>query len=122
MKFTDLDATKASEKTIKIDLDGFELTLGDKTVSLDGQWIEVYPTESKQFQQAKTELSRKALTKEKFEAKSLVAALIADWSFDEECNQENKLAAAKIWPNILTDHIDRVASSAVNFTKKPVQD
>ena len=118
MRFTDLDATEAREETIRIDFDGFDLKIGKKTVSLDGQWVEVYPTESKAFRNAKLELSRKALTKEKFDTESLVAALIADWSFDDECNEENKLNAVKIWPQILIDHIDKVASSAVNFTKR----
>ena len=118
MKFTDLDATAAREKTIRIDFDGFDLKIGDKTVSLKDQWVEVYPTESKTFRDAKTELSRKAITGDKFDTESLVSALIADWSFDDECNDENKLNAVKIWPQILIDHIDKVASSAVNFTKR----
>lgn len=122
MKFTDLDATEAKQETIRIDFDGFDLKLGKKIVSLKGQWVDVYPTDSEAFQNAKTELSRKAITKEKFDTKTLVAALICDWSFDDECSETNKLEAINIWPQVLIDHIDKVASSAVNFTKSSQSD
>lgn len=122
MKFTDLDVTKARKETIKIDFDGFDLKIGSKTVSLEGQWVDVYPTDSEEFQSAKLELSRKAVTGEKVESKALVASLIANWSFDDECSEENKLQAVKIWPQVLIDHIDNVASKAVNFTKRHQSD
>ena len=120
MKFTDLDATEVREKPIRIEL--MNLKLGENIVPLEGQWIDVYPTESEAFQNAKLELSRKAITKEKFDTKMLVAALISDWSFDNECSEANKLEAIKIWPKVLIDHIDKVASSAVNFTKSSQSD
>ena len=56
MKFTDLDATKAREETIRIDFDGFDMKIGGKLVSLEGQWVDVYPTDSKHFKDADLEL------------------------------------------------------------------
>ena len=117
MKFTDLDTTQARSETTRIDLDGYQLNLGGKSISLDGQWIDVLPVDSDEFQQAKLEQQRKAITDNDYEPESLVAAIIKDWSFDEPCNEENKIQAMKIWPRVLKDQIDRVASRAVNFTK-----
>ena len=56
MKFTDLDATKAREETIRIDFDGFDMKIGSKLVSLEGQWVDVYPVDSKQFKETDLEL------------------------------------------------------------------
>ena len=118
MKFTDLDATEARKETIRIDFDGFDIKIGSKLVSLEGQWVDVYPVDSKQFKETDLELKRKAIAGEKADHRKLLASLIADWSFDDECSEENKLQAIDIWPKVLLDHIDSVASKAVNFTKR----
>lgn len=118
MKFTDLDITEQKEQTIKIDLDGFTLKVGDKDIDLKGQWIEAFSTESEIFQNKKIEMNRRAILKEEVNPNELVSCLIHSWSFDDLCTEENKLKAVSVWPKILVDHIDRVASSQINFTKK----
>ena len=116
MKFTDLDTTDTRNKLIKIDLDNHNLVIGSKVISLKGQWIEVLPTDSEVFTKAKLELQRKAVSGIDFDANELIATLIVSWSFEEECNTENRLKALKIWPNKLIDQIDAVASKEINFT------
>jgi hypothetical protein len=115
MKFTDLDASKARNEAVRVDLDGFELKIGDKKISLKGQWVDVYPTDSDEFSSAKTDLQRKAIAGDDYETDDLVASLIAGWSFDDACSATNKKQAIKIWPRKLIDHIDSVASTAINF-------
>jgi hypothetical protein len=116
MKFTDLDTSTTRDKPIRIDLDAHSLKIGDKIISLEGQWIDVYPTDSDKFIKAKLELQRKASAGLDFEPDMLVASLIAAWSFEEECDIVNTLAALKIWPKKLIDQIDSVASKEINFT------
>jgi hypothetical protein len=115
MKFTDLDASKARNESVRVDLDGFELKIGDSTISLKGQWVDVFPTDSDEFNTAKTDLQRKAIAGDDYETSDLVASLISGWSFDEACDAKNKRQAIKIWPRKLIDHIDSVASTVINF-------
>ena len=116
MKFTDLDTTETRNESILIDLDGFTLNNGSKKVSLKGQWIKVYPTDSDTFTKAKLELQRKAVNGSEFDSNELIASLIESWSFDEKCTIENKIVAVKIWPSKLIDLIDTTASKRINFT------
>lgn len=116
MRFDELDTTEARSEVIRVSLDGYNLRIGKKSVDLTGQWIDVLPTDSDEFQAVKLDLYRKAAKGEKAEPNALIAALIKAWSFEGECNEENKLRAVKIWPRTLVDHIDAVASQAVNFT------
>lgn len=116
MRFDELDTTEARSEAIRVSLDGYNLRVGKKSVDLTGQWIDVLPTDSDEFQAVKLEQYRRAAKGEKLETNALVAALIKAWSFEGECNEENKLRAVKIWPRALVDYIDTVASQAVNFT------
>jgi hypothetical protein len=115
MKITELDSTKERAQPIRIDLNSFTLRLGDKRVSLAGQWIDVLPTDSDEFNDVKLEQFRKAAKGEKVDTNELVACLIVDWSFDDECNLENKVHAIKTFPRALVDFIDKTASNAINF-------
>jgi len=116
MKISELDTTIARAEPIRIDLNGHALKMGKKKVDLSGQWIDVLPTDSDIFNNAKLDQFRKAAKGEIVDTNELIACLIVAWSFDDECNTENKIQAVKTFPRSLVDYIDRVASHAVNFT------
>jgi len=114
MKFTDLDVTEASAELIKITFP-LDYKIKGKVIPLKGEWVKCHIAESEKFRQVKTDLQRKAVTGQKFEPRQLVTLIIDEWSFEEECNEENKLKAAKIWPQKAIDYIDGEISSAANF-------
>lgn len=116
MKISELDTTKVRSEAIRVDLEGYALVIGKKKVNLTGQWIDILPTDSDIFNDAKLEQFRKAAKGQAVNTNELIACLIVDWSFDDECNSENKLKAIQTFPRSLVDYIDRVASQAVNFT------
>jgi hypothetical protein len=116
MKISELDATQVRSEPIRIDLDTFILNLGGKKVSLKGQWIDVLPSDSDEFHNSHLEMQRKATKGEPVDTNELVACLIVGWSFDEECTMSNKVVAVKTWPRPLINHIDKTASTAINFT------
>lgn len=51
----------------------------------------------------------------------LIASLVADWSFDSECNEENVVEFLREAPHIC-DSIDRFASDRKRFFNKPSED
>lgn len=89
------------------------------TVSVGNETIDILGTDSDAFRKAKTEAARKQMSGE-LDVDDyipwLVAHLIVDWSFEDECNFENKLELLKNTPS-LCDEIDRMASRRSNFTK-----
>ncbi len=116
MKISELDTTEVRSEPIRIDLDGFTLTIGKKKVALKGQWIDILPTDSDKFNEVKLEQFRKVAKGQTPESAELIACLIVAWSFEDECNLENTVQAVKTFPRSLIDFIDRIASQAVNFT------
>jgi hypothetical protein len=124
MKFTDLSVLDASNKPERVSLDGYVLKVGENVLSLDGQWIDIVGIDSQQFKNMKLRMQREALEKENSrthdEIDNLIkSSLIVAWSFDEECNEVNKLQALKIWPSAIVNFIVKLSESRVdiNFTK-----
>lgn len=115
MKISELDTSKVRSEAIRIDLNGYSLQIGKKKVDLSGQWIEVLPTDSNEFNDAKLDQFRRAAKGEKVETGELIACLIVAWSFDDPCDAKNKLEAVKTFPRVLIDYVDKVASQSVNF-------
>jgi len=115
MKISELDTSKARAEPVRIDLDGHALKIGKKKVDLSGQWIDVLPTDSDEFNNLKLEQFRKAAKGEKVDTNELIACLITAWSFDDECNIENKVQAIKTFPRSLVEFIDKTASNTINF-------
>lgn len=91
-------------------------------------WLLVRGVNSDQFRNAKIsqarEMARISVIKDKGERENelakahcgIVASLIADWSFDEECNEENVVAFLLEAPQ-LCDKVDIVAGSHGDFSK-----
>lgn len=101
--FTREDCNKVERLTIK----------GDN-------WLEYLGTDSDAFRKAKREMQALVVADElKTDDVEpfLLASLITDWSFDEECNDENKRALLANSPS-LAEAIDRAASKRANFTKR----
>jgi hypothetical protein len=117
MRIDELSTEQHRSEPVRVSLDGYKLRIGKNTVDLSGQWVDVLPTDSDEFQAVKLEQYRRAAKGEKIDANELVACLIFAWSFDDECSKDNKLKAVRIWPRVLVDHIDQVASAQVNFIK-----
>lgn len=125
MNFT--DATKlvkqAKEKTIRFTFgDDYDLVVdGEKVTSLEGQWIDLNPLMSKAYSDHKLEINRKyAEIKDKpldgeIETE-ILAGLIKDWSFADECTQENKIAILKEFDKQFEAALVMKANN-VNFTK-----
>ena len=90
-----------------------QMTVGSETIDLLG-------VDSDAFIKAKTDASRKILAGELSADDAgnyLIASLIAAWSFDEECNIDNKMALVKNSPS-LANRIDIEASKRANFTQR----
>lgn len=89
-------------------------------VTIGSEWIDCLGTDSDAFRKAKLEANRLVvagdLALDDFEP-FLIASLIVDWSFDEECNNDNKVALLREAPS-LCEAIDRQASKRANFTKR----
>jgi hypothetical protein len=115
MKISELDTTKARSEVIRIDLEGYILKIGLKKVDLSGQWIDILPTDSDIFNDAKLEQFRKAAKGVAVDTNELIGCLIVDWSFEEECSLVNKVKAIKTFPRSLVEFIDKTASQAINF-------
>lgn len=120
MRFDELDVSKESNEKERLSLDGLTMIVGNRRVSLDGQWVDIYSTDSDHFHDVNLELQRRIASGEKISKQDIhaeiSAAMIAAWSFEEPCTKENRVKAAKIWPKRLLDLIDKKASSRVNFT------
>lgn len=85
-----------------------------------GEWIEYLGTDSDAFREAKREMQKKIISGELDAADSeafLLSSLITDWSFDEECNDENKRELLRESPG-LAESLDRAASQRANFIKR----
>ena len=85
------------------------------------EWIEYLGADSDKYIEAERQVQIDAYSG-KIDTKEvtvrLVAALITAWSYDEPCNEENKLELLKNSPS-LCKQIDRLASKRANFTKPP---
>ena len=124
MKFSELSVFTESNEPERISLDGYTLKVGGKELSLDGQWVDIVSTDSQVFKDMRLRVQRDALsgdtTRTHDEIDSLVkSALISSWSFEEPCNEENKLQALKVWPSSIVNFLVKRAESRidVNFTK-----
>lgn len=124
MKFTELSVADASNKPERVSLDGYVLKVGENVLPLDGQWIDIVGIDSQQFKDMKLRMQREALAKENSrthdEIDNLIkSSLIVAWSFEEECNELNKLQALKIWPSAIVNFIVKLSENRVdiNFTK-----
>lgn len=89
-------------------------------------WLMVRGVDSDEFRRAEAKSKRKAIElaqikddKERQEAieqekLELIAVLVADWSFDEECSRENVVEFLREAPQI-GDMVDRIAVSRASF-------
>lgn len=125
MKFTAISVTEASNVPERVLLDGFTVQIASgEPISLDGQWVEVIGVESDAFKDAELTLRRDLLLGMQLSQpeidRRVKASLITGWSFEEECNLENKLEALKLWPSRLTAHLVAKAEGRVNanFTNR----
>lgn len=97
---------------------GIRLPLYDKDGNITDDWIQVRSMHSDEFQQA-LEFAQEHIRKDPstdVEAVKLDAqiALIAGWSFDEECNIENTRQFMKAAPHI-AERIDKAAGNNALF-------
>jgi hypothetical protein len=89
-------------------------------MTVGSQWIDVLGTDSDKFQKVKRKLNIDVIggkIKPNEVEAHLIAALIVGWSFDEECNDANKLELLRNSPS-LAEAIDRAASKRANFVGK----
>ena len=84
------------------------------------EWLDYLGTDSDAFREAKREMQKLTMAGE-IEGEDvepfLLSSLIVDWSFDEECNDENKRELLRESP-ALAEALDRAASRRANFTKR----
>ena len=86
-------------------------------------WIVVLGTDSDAFARLEADyreiaLSEKSTTDDKKNAMSkCLAALIGGWSFDEDCNEKNKLELLQQAP-FIKDQINTFAADRSNYIKK----
>lgn len=127
MKISQLAIKDASNKVERLCLDGYSIIIeGQEPLKLDGQWLDIVGVESDNFKEVDLRLKREAVTTEPDKVRShaeiellIQSSLIVDWSFEEECNEENKVEFIKSAASALVRLIVRKAESrvSVNFTK-----
>ena len=89
-------------------------------LTIGAEWLEYLGTDSDVFRAAKRDVQKRALTGEVKQddiEPLLLSVLITDWSFDEECNSENKQQLLRQSPS-LAEQLDIAASKRANFTKR----
>ncbi len=109
------------------------LTLPDGTET--AEWVKVRGADSKRFRNTQAKANRERLKNVKKKSQEpaqvaqqdaditrrLVASLVSDWSFPEECNEANIVKFLADAPQI-QEAIDLFADQRVNFFDKPEQD
>jgi len=99
---------------------------GEKTE----HWIRVFSQWSDSFQAAKAEAQREAYKRSlglsdeeavRIKQDQLTAALVADWSFEQECTMDNVVAFLQEAPQI-RDQVDLIGSQDSRFFSKPSGD
>ena len=124
MKLTDLlsDVEKATSDTVRYEFDeNYVLDIKGKEHSLKGQWIDLYPFMSNEYQKHLTETNRNLAGMEKEmtgaeREREMFAGMIKAWSFNEEPTHKNKVAALKLFGQTLILELVQKANT-VNFTK-----
>ena len=125
MKLADLlkDHERAITETVRYEFSEDDyLVLADKEHCLKGQWIDLFPSGSKEYQDHMLSVDRKyAGMKGEFspleKENQTIAGLIKAWSFSDEPTTDNKVAALKLFPLTLKVDILNKANT-VNFTKR----
>ena len=120
--------TPQAEEGIKV-----ELTAPDGRET--GHWLKVLGSDSQTFRRAHATHQKKRVerlkdgkklsaadqrTVEDKAERELVATLVADWSFDEPCTNDNVVAFFKKAPQIM-EQVDLVAGQRANFSPVPLK-
>jgi len=124
---TDMDQFKTREKANE----GEVVYLADPaTGEKTEHWIRVFSQWSDSFQAAKAEAQREAYKRSlglsdeeavRIKQDQLTAALVADWSFEQECTMDNVVAFLQEAPQI-RDQVDLIGSQDSRFFSKPSGD
>lgn len=108
---------------------GINLPIPNPDGTESAEWLLVLGMDSDPFRKAQAAAHRNLLELAKIEESDkraqaieqdrlkVLASLIADWSFDEECNEENKLAFLKECPTV-ADLVDHKAAKRADFFTK----
>ena len=103
--------TRASE--------GVKTVLNYPDGSPSEHWIKIRSLRSDEFIDKSIELNREGVDNEKLDKNLYLAVtLIADWSFEEECIEENKCTLLSEAPEIISV-ITKVSTDHATFFKQP---
>ncbi len=122
MKLNAFASVETIATPLRVALDNFTITVHGNALSLEGQWVDVVSPENDIFKDAEITIKRDLLMGKKLSQmdidRFIKASLIVGWSFEEPCDNVNKLIALQVWPKRLTDYIVKRAESIVdvNFT------
>lgn len=109
MKLSQVSIKNKANEVIRIDLSGYTVQADEGEISLDGQYVEIVSVESDSFKEIDLRLKREIAMGVNYDQQTLDAtiksALIVGWSFDEPCNEENKVLLFKTWPSPITNYI-----------------
>ena len=94
---------------VRIDLSGYTVQADEGEISLDGQFVDVVSVESDNFKKIDLRLKREIASGANYDEQTIdciiKSAVIIGWSFEEPCNEENKVLLFKTWPSAITNYI-----------------
>lgn len=117
MKLSQLSITETANASVRVSLDGYTIQTEVGSISLDGQFVDIVSTESNQMKDMDLFLKRQIALGVTYAPQDIDAmirsSIVVGWSFEEECNQENRIVLFKQLPSAITNYIVKRAEELV---------
>lgn len=117
MKFSQLSIKENANASVRVALDGYTIHTASGSISLDGEYIDIVSAESNQMKDMDLFLKRQIALGVTYAPQDIDAmirsSIVVGWSFEEECNQETRVALFKELPSAITNYIVKRAEELV---------
>lgn len=117
MKLSQLSITETANASVRVSLDGYTIQTPEGSISLDGQFVDIVSVESNQMKDMDLFLKRQIALGVNYSSQDIDAmirsSIVVGWSFEEECNQDNRVILFKQLPTAITNYIVKRAEELV---------